>query len=182
MVATLKIGIRWAKQTGISTGNVQELEERLGGAEEGESMGALKQKMMSLKRELETMSRDLSGFDGNAGEGKGKYEDRPRKPSSKVISRRDKSDTSLKKPVQSRISVPQVKSALNSEFHLPKAIQTMRNLDLQRVLEPRTNESLVSHISEQTSDREPPDRVERQTGFMELADEFLGSPLVQRFL
>jgi len=187
VVATLKLGIRWVKQSGISTGSVQELEERVDGAEEGESMGVLKQKMISLKRDLETMSRDLSGFDGNVGEAE--YEDRPRKPTSKPVPKRDKSDTSLKKPSQSRIYVPQAKLTApsldtESQFQLPKGIKSMRNIDLSSVFEPRTNESLVSHISEQTSGRAhtDPAEVESQTGFMALADEFLGSPLVQRFL
>jgi hypothetical protein len=187
VVATVRLGIRWTKQSGLRSGNVKDLEERVDGGEEGESMGALRQKMTSLKKELETMSRDLSGFDGN--EGKGDYEDRPRKITPKSLPKRDKLCNSLKKSPQNRIYVPQTKlthptSEEDQQFQLPKALRSLRNLDLSSLLEPRTNETLVSHISEQTSGRIYTEsaETESESGFLKLADEFLESPLVRRFL
>ena len=186
IAATLILGIRWVRKTAASTGDVDDLERLVERVEEGETMSALKQKMMTLKRELETMSQDLSGFEGRGSVGKTDYENRPRKFSTRFVSKRDKTDSPSKNPTKRQINIPQVKSSLPlskpEETELLSSSRPLFSLDLTTVLEPRTNPSMVSQVAYQASGRSHTESEETEEGFIFLADGFLESPLVRKFL
>ena len=170
---TLRVGIREIRTAADSGLRLDQVVKRL--KAQGAVVPSLKEKMTSLRQELDGLRRDLgeeTGARRHASPAKGgnRRIRTKSKPTKKTLSRQLQMIESAMSSATARTSTPQLLKSPDLPYSDTAALWSNR-VSL-RLKEPRTNPDMLSSLSSE------PDYSDTFSPVLAIADEFLSNPLV----